>query len=96
MENLIPFTAGRNILLVFTDCVLTSFLFQITKLKIDNNPFAKGFRENGAGQKRRNQEKRYLLACSPMTATKTWIKQRFSAPFLQESQSFRNTREKWN
>ena len=31
---------------------------KITKLKIDNNPFAKGFRENGAGQKRRNQEKR--------------------------------------
>ena len=24
--------------------------FQITQLKIDNNPFAKGFRESGAGK----------------------------------------------
>ena len=26
------------------------FLFQITQLKIDHNPFAKGFRETGAGK----------------------------------------------
>lgn len=29
-----------------------SFLHQITKLKIDNNPFAKGFRDNGLSRKR--------------------------------------------
>ncbi|KAK3509303.1 hypothetical protein QTP70_028557, partial [Hemibagrus guttatus] len=29
-----------------------SFLYQITKLKIDNNPFAKGFRDNGLSRKR--------------------------------------------
>ncbi|XP_028400350.1 T-box transcription factor TBX3-like [Dendronephthya gigantea] len=38
---------------------------KITKLKIDNNPFAKGFRENGAGQKRRNQEKRKAKILDP-------------------------------
>ena len=26
-------------------------IFQITRLKIDNNPFAKGFRETGAGKR---------------------------------------------
>jgi hypothetical protein len=25
--------------------------FQITQLKIDNNPFAKGFRDTGAGKR---------------------------------------------
>lgn len=28
-----------------------SFCFQITQLKIDNNPFAKGFRDTGAGKR---------------------------------------------
>lgn len=27
------------------------FNFQITQLKIDNNPFAKGFRDTGAGKR---------------------------------------------
>ena len=27
------------------------YFFQITQLKIDNNPFAKGFRDNGHGRK---------------------------------------------
>jgi len=27
------------------------FYFQITQLKIDNNPFAKGFRDTGAGKR---------------------------------------------
>ena len=27
------------------------FQFQITQLKIDNNPFAKGFRDSGAGKR---------------------------------------------
>lgn len=27
------------------------FFFQITQLKIDNNPFAKGFRDTGAGKR---------------------------------------------
>lgn len=31
------------------------FIFQITQLKIDNNPFAKGFRDTGNGRR----EKRY-------------------------------------
>lgn len=29
-----------------------SFYFKITKLKIDNNPFAKGFREHGKNTRR--------------------------------------------
>lgn len=28
-----------------------AFLLQITQLKIDNNPFAKGFRDSGAGKR---------------------------------------------
>lgn len=27
------------------------YFFQITQLKIDNNPFAKGFRDTGAGKR---------------------------------------------
>lgn len=34
------------------DSWLLCFLFQITKLKIDNNPFAKGFRDEGMNSKR--------------------------------------------
>lgn len=36
---------------------LLIFLPKITQLKIDNNPFAKGFRDTGNGKR----EKRYLL-----------------------------------
>lgn len=32
------------------DCNFPIF-FQITQLKIDNNPFAKGFRDTGAGKR---------------------------------------------
>ncbi len=32
-------------------------LFQVTQLKIDNNPFAKGFRDTGAGKR---EKKRHL------------------------------------
>jgi len=39
--------------LVFVDGTLYfSSSTQITKLKIDNNPFAKGFRDNGLNRKR--------------------------------------------
>ncbi|KFV10217.1 T-box transcription factor TBX2, partial [Pterocles gutturalis] len=34
---------------------------QITQLKIDNNPFAKGFRDTGNGRR----EKRYEDPCKP-------------------------------
>ena len=36
---------------------MTRFLSQITQLKIDNNPFAKGFRDTGAGKR----EKKWVL-----------------------------------
>lgn len=35
-------------------------LMQITQLKIDNNPFAKGFRDTGAGKR----EKKWVLFLS--------------------------------
>ncbi|XP_020628983.1 T-box transcription factor TBX3-like [Orbicella faveolata] len=34
---------------------------KITKLKIDNNPFAKGFREQGAGHRRRLERRYYFV-----------------------------------
>lgn len=38
---------------------------RVTKLKIDNNPFAKGFRETGAGKR----EKRQITICSPSSTS---------------------------
>ena len=37
-------TISLKILSVY--CVISCFAFQITKLKIDSNPFAKGFRDS--------------------------------------------------
>lgn len=38
---------------------------RVTKLKIDHNPFAKGFRETGAGKR----EKRQITICSPSSTS---------------------------
>lgn len=40
-------------------CYIT--IFQVTQLKIDNNPFAKGFRDTGAGKR---EKKRHLAPSS--------------------------------
>lgn len=41
----------------FTKIDSCSFVcFQITELKIDNNPFAKGFRESGAGKREKKRQ----------------------------------------
>jgi len=42
----------RKCFLIATNMrVLFYFFIQITQLKIDNNPFAKGFRDSGAGKR---------------------------------------------
>lgn len=35
----------------FHNFLISYFQFQITQLKIDHNPFAKGFRDTGAGKR---------------------------------------------
>lgn len=41
----------NDILVIFPIVINDDFIFQITQLKIDNNPFAKGFRDTGAGKR---------------------------------------------
>jgi len=41
------------------------YFVQITQLKIDNNPFAKGFRDSGGGKR----EKKYAIIIQIMKCT---------------------------
>lgn len=58
--------------------VISLFLLQITQLKIDNNPFAKGFRDTGNGRR----EKRYFAkdCCKQFNMYKTQIFGYYSKP----------------
>lgn len=57
-----------NSILFYYSFLFFAFSVKITQLKIDNNPFAKGFRDTGNGRR----EKRYLLERVRISG-RTWM-----------------------